>query len=91
MNLKDKRILVAGADGFIGSHLTGTLLDMGCDGRALSLYNSFNDWGWLEVIKGREKLDVVCGDVRDLHFFKSPNKNPMTHHLGRKAWRKAPS
>jgi len=74
MDLIDKRILVTGADGFIGSHLTETLLDMGCDVRALSLYNSFNDWGWLEVIKGREKLDVVCGDVRDPHFCKEITK-----------------
>jgi NAD dependent epimerase/dehydratase len=70
MKLTDKRILVTGADGFIGSHLTETLLDMGCRVRALSLYNSFNDWGWLEVIKGRDNLEVVCGDVRDPHFCK---------------------
>ncbi|WP_024335409.1 NAD-dependent 4,6-dehydratase LegB [Desulfotignum balticum] len=70
MELTDKQILVTGADGFIGSHLTETLLDMGCRVRALSLYNSFNDWGWLEVIKGRDNLEVVCGDVRDPHFCK---------------------
>ncbi len=75
MNLVDKRILITGADGFIGSHLTETLLDMGCNVRALSLYNSFNDWGWLEVIKGKEKLDVVCGDVRDPHFCKEITKD----------------
>ncbi|MCF8095442.1 MAG: NAD-dependent 4,6-dehydratase LegB [Desulfobacteraceae bacterium] len=74
MNLTDKKILVTGADGFIGSHLTETLLDMGCRVRALSLYNSFNDWGWLEVIKGRDNLDVVCGDVRDPHFCKEITK-----------------
>jgi NAD dependent epimerase/dehydratase len=70
MKLTDKRILVTGADGFIGSHLTETLLDLGCRVRALSQYNSFNDWGWLEVIKGRDNLEVVCGDVRDPHFCK---------------------
>jgi NAD dependent epimerase/dehydratase len=70
MKLTDKQILVTGADGFIGSHLTETLLDMGCRVRALSQYNSFNDWGWLEVIKGRDNLEVVCGDVRDPHFCK---------------------
>jgi nucleoside-diphosphate-sugar epimerase len=59
MNLTDKQILITGADGFIGSHLTETLLDMGCRVRALSLYNSFNDWGWLEVIKGGENLDLI--------------------------------
>lgn len=75
MNLKNKKILVTGADGFIGSHLTESLLAMGCNVKALSLYNSFNDWGWLEVIKGKEKLDVVCGDVRDPHFCKEITKN----------------
>ncbi len=75
MKLTDKRILVTGADGFIGSHLTETLLDMGCRVRALSLYNSFNDWGWLEVIKDRDNLEVVCGDVRDPHFCKEITKD----------------
>ncbi|WP_321417477.1 hypothetical protein [uncultured Desulfobacter sp.] len=45
MKLTDKKILITDAEGFIGSHLTETLLDMGCSVRALSLYNSFNDWG----------------------------------------------
>ena len=71
----NKKILITGADGFIGSHLTEMLLAKGCTVRALSLYNSFNDWGWLEVIKGREKLDVVCGDVRDPHYCKRITKN----------------
>ena len=75
MHLKNKHILVTGADGFIGSHLTEILLDMGCTVRALSLYNSFNDWGWLEVIKGKENLNVVCGDVRDPHFCKEITKD----------------
>jgi nucleoside-diphosphate-sugar epimerase len=70
MKLTDKRILITGADGFIGSHLTETLLDMGCQVRALSLYDSFNDWGWLEVIQDRDNLEVVCGDVRDPHSCK---------------------
>jgi NAD dependent epimerase/dehydratase len=75
MNLSDKKILVTGADGFIGSHLTETLLDIGCHVRALSLYNSFNDWGWLEAIKDKKDLDVVCGDVRDPHFCKEITKD----------------
>ena len=73
MKLTDKKILITDAEGFIGSHLTETLLDMGCSVRALSLYNSFNDWG-LEVIKGRDDLEVVCGDVRDPHFCKEITK-----------------
>jgi len=82
MKLKDKKILVTGADGFIGSHLTETLLETGCTVRALSLYNSFNDWGWLEVLKGKENLDVVCGDVRDPHFCKEITKDiDVVFHL----------
>lgn len=75
MKLKNKKILVTGADGFIGSHLTEALIDMGCNVRALSLYNSFNDWGWLEVIRNKEKMNVVCGDVRDPHFCKEITKD----------------
>ena len=58
-------ILVTGADGFIGSHLTEMLLEEGHHVRALSYYNSFNDWGWLEGLDHPE-LEVVTGDVRDL-------------------------
>ncbi|MDE6218654.1 MAG: NAD-dependent 4,6-dehydratase LegB [Muribaculaceae bacterium] len=59
-----KKILVTGADGFIGSHLTQTLLDEGYEVRALAQYNSFNNWGWLEQIRS-DRLEVVTGDVRD--------------------------
>lgn len=58
------KVLVTGADGFIGSHLTEALLARGCKVRALAQYNSFNDWGWLEDIHHPE-LEVVTGDVRD--------------------------
>ncbi|WP_321334264.1 NAD-dependent 4,6-dehydratase LegB [uncultured Bacteroides sp.] len=64
-----KKILVTGADGFIGSHLTEMLLAENYHVRALSQYNSFNDWGWLEGIRHPE-LEVVSGDVRDAHFCK---------------------
>ncbi|MCH5235239.1 MAG: GDP-mannose 4,6-dehydratase [Muribaculaceae bacterium] len=63
-----KNVAVTGADGFIGSHLTEALLDRGCKVRALSQYNSFNNWGWLEDVAPREGLDVWCGDVRDPEF-----------------------
>lgn len=62
-----KNILVTGADGFIGSHLTETLLAEGYNVRALAQYNSFNDWGWLEEISN-PRLEVVTGDVRDPNF-----------------------
>ena len=63
----DKPVLVTGADGFIGSHLTELLLSLGYRVRALAQYNSFNSWGWLEGIKS-PVLEVVCGDVRDPEF-----------------------
>lgn len=61
------KLLVTGADGFIGSHLTEALVRAGHDVRAFVLYNSFNSWGWLDRcaadVKG--KFDVFAGDVRD--------------------------
>lgn len=61
------KILVTGADGFIGSHLTETLIRQGRDVRAFVLYNSFNSWGWLDNSPKeiRDNLDVFAGDVRD--------------------------
>lgn len=63
-----KHILVTGADGFIGSHLTEMLLASGHRVRALSQYNSFNDWGWLEDVNASDALEVVSGDIRDPHY-----------------------
>lgn len=60
----DKPVLVTGADGFIGSHLTEALLAKGYKVRALAQYNSFNSWGWLDRIS-HPRLEVVTGDVRD--------------------------
>lgn len=62
------KVLVTGADGFIGSHLTEALLTKGYQVRALACYNSFNNWGWLENIPQNENLEIVTGDVRDPHF-----------------------
>lgn len=62
-----KNVLVTGADGFIGSHLVERLLSEGCNVRALSYYNSFNDWGWLNDMH-HPQLEVVSGDVRDPNF-----------------------
>ncbi len=62
-----KKVVVTGADGFIGSHLTESLLAEGYEVRALAQYNSFNNWGHLEGIK-HENLEVVTGDVRDAAF-----------------------
>jgi dTDP-glucose 4,6-dehydratase len=62
-----KKILVTGADGFIGSHLTEALVRAGHDVRAFVLYNSFNSWGWLDrcVPDVKGKFEVFAGDVRD--------------------------
>jgi NAD dependent epimerase/dehydratase len=64
------KILVTGADGFIGSHLVEELLARGYHVKALSQYNSFNYWGWIEDIPINERLEVVSGDIRDPHFCK---------------------
>ncbi len=58
-------ILVTGAEGFIGSHLAGMLLDEGHRVRALVQYNSFNSLGWLNDIRHHKSLEIVTGDVRD--------------------------
>jgi len=68
MDLVNKKILVTGADGFIGSHLVEYLHSLGCDIKALSLYNSFNNWGWLEDVSCLKDIEVICGDIRDPHF-----------------------
>ena len=65
--LSGRRILVTGADGFIGSHLTEELVRRGRDVRAFVFYNSFNSWGWLDSPPTdiRSHFEVFAGDVRD--------------------------
>ncbi|BBP60737.1 NAD-dependent 4,6-dehydratase LegB [Pseudomonas sp. St316] len=76
------RVLVTGADGFIGSHLVELLVQEGYQVKALSQYNSFNYWGWLENINCLDKVEVVSGDVRDPHFCKHITKDvDMVFHL----------
>lgn len=67
MKLQGKKILVTGADGFIGSHLTEHLVAQGANVRAFVYYNSFNSWGWLDETNAQVKreLDVFAGDIRD--------------------------
>ena len=67
MDSKKEKVLVTGADGFIGSHLTEALLAEGYRVRALCQYNSFNNWGWLEGVSHPD-LEIVTGDVRDPNF-----------------------
>ena len=76
-----EKVLVTGADGFIGSHLVQTLLNEGFAVRALSQYNSFNNWGWLEGITHPD-LEVVTGDVRDPRLCSEITKGCTTvYHL----------
>lgn len=65
--MSHKKILVTGADGFIGSHLTEALVRQGHDVRTFVLYNSFNSWGWLDHCGGdvKGKFEVFAGDIRD--------------------------
>lgn len=67
MNLSNKKILVTGADGFIGSHLVEELVVAGCSVRAFVYYNSFNSWGWLDTFPKDllDRIDVFAGDIRD--------------------------
>lgn len=71
-----KKVLITGADGFIGSHLTEALVRQGYDVRAFVLYNSFNSWGWLdqcgEDVQG--KFEVFSGDIRDPHGVRAAMK-----------------
>lgn len=70
------RVLITGADGFIGSHLTEVLVRQGFSVRPFVLYNSFNSWGWLDHVPPdvRADLDVFAGDVRDPHGVRTAMK-----------------
>ena len=77
-----KRALVTGADGFIGSHLVEMLVANGYQVKALSQYNSFNNWGWLEHINCKDKVEIISGDIRDFHNCKNMTKDvDLIFHL----------
>ena len=67
MDMKYKKVLVTGADGFIGSHLVERLLALGCSVRAFVCYNSFSSYGWLDTLADQtlQNIEVVPGDIRD--------------------------
>lgn len=79
-----KKVLVTGADGFIGSHLTESLVEHGYDVKAFVFYNSFNSWGWLDTLP-QEKLneiEIFAGDIRDPNGVRSAVKDvDMIFHL----------
>ena len=72
--MNNKKILITGADGFIGSHLTEIIVEKGYKVTALSMYNSFNDWGWLEEIGCKDDIEIISGDVRDPDFCRKMTK-----------------
>lgn len=76
--LSGKKILVTGADGFIGSHLVERLVELNCSVRAFTFYNSFNSWGWLDTFPNKnliEKIEVFPGDIRDPNGVNEAVKN----------------
>ncbi|MFX0560596.1 NAD-dependent 4,6-dehydratase LegB [Tepidibacillus infernus] len=84
MNLKGKKILVTGADGFIGSHLVEELVRRENNVKAFVLYNSFNSWGWLDQspIEIRNSIEVFSGDIRDPYGVKQAMKDcDIVFHL----------
>ena len=75
MSNENKKVLVTGADGFIGSHLVELLFAEGFSVKALAQYNSFNSWGWLEDVNCKEDIEIVTGDIRDPYFCNEICKN----------------
>lgn len=67
MDVRGKKVLITGSEGFIGSHLTEKLVELGADVRAFVYYNSFNNWGWIDTFQPAQKkqIDVFTGDIRD--------------------------
>jgi NAD dependent epimerase/dehydratase len=84
VNWQNKKVLVTGADGFIGSHLVEELLDRGAQVRAYVYYNSFNSWGWIDSFseEKKAKLEIFAGDVRDPNGVRTAMKDiDVVFHL----------
>lgn len=85
INWKKKSVFLTGAGGFIGSHLTDRLLELGADLKALVKYNSRNDWGMLELLSPEklEQLEVISGDLKDSDAIRQETKDAdIILHLG---------
>lgn len=72
MKLKGKKVLITGSEGFIGSHLTEKLVEIGAEVTALVQYNSFNNWGWIDTFEAKLKknINVITGDIREYDCMK---------------------
>lgn len=84
MLLKDKKVLVTGSDGFIGSHLVEELVNEGAKVRAFVFYNSFNSWGWLDTLPKEilSQIEVFTGDIRDPNGVRTAMKDrQIVFHL----------
>ena len=68
-----QKVLVTGADGFIGSHLVEGLVKKGYQVKAFAFYNSFNTWGWLDTLEPEimQNVEIFQGDIRDPHGVKT--------------------
>jgi NAD dependent epimerase/dehydratase len=84
MDWTSKKVLITGADGFIGSHLTEKLISQGARVKAFVMYNSFNTWGWIDTFSPEDKkaAEIVCGDIRETDLLKQTLKDvDIVFHL----------
>lgn len=84
INLKKRKVLITGSEGFIGSHLVEALLNEDCQIRSFVYYNSFNSWGWLDTFDENKlkNIEIFAGDIRDPHSVRKAAKDiDIVFHL----------